>query len=52
VAQLLDKLKIFNRPASASVCNGNVAPFRKLGDELVIDATLETFDIRGVDEKL
>jgi hypothetical protein len=52
VAQLLNKLKIFNRPASTSVCNGNSAPFRKLGDELVIDTALKTFDIRGVNEKL
>jgi hypothetical protein len=50
--QLLHKLQILNRSTSASIRDGNGAPFGKLGNKLMVNTALQALDICGVDEKL
>ena len=52
VAELLDQLEILNRTAAARVCDGNSAPLGQLGNELVVNAALQTLYVGSVDEEL
>ena len=52
LAQLLHQLQISDAAASARIGYWDRTPFSKLGDEGVVDAGLEAFDVGGVDQKL
>lgn len=45
-------VQVLEVPAAASVGHGDGTPLRQLGDELLIDATLEALVIGSVDEEL
>lgn len=50
--EVLDQLQIGNGATAAGVGDGDAAPLAQLGDELVVDAALQAFDVGGVDEEL
>ena len=52
LAQLLHKLQILNRAAPAGIRDRDAAPLGQLGDQLVVDAALQAFDVGSVDQKL
>jgi hypothetical protein len=40
IAKLLHQLQILDRSSATSICDGYIAPFSELGDELMVDSTL------------
>ena len=51
-AELLHEVEIGQRPAPTRVRHRDAAPLGQLLDELLVDATLQTLVVGGVDEEL
>lgn len=51
-AQPGDVVQVLEVPATAGVGDGDAAPLRQLGDEMLIDPSLQALVVGGVDEEL
>jgi hypothetical protein len=49
---LLDQVEVFDCACAAGVRNWDVTPLGKFADEVDVDAGLEAFVVRGMDEEL